>query len=120
MLDRVDERARTKDDADGVGDRSTRPPVLDLVGVPYPVYPDHDLRSAQRVAAALGAAVGAAGLAGPLRPVDMIISSIAVDDQFDRPWAIEQMSTLPDVKSESPTGGIKRVTRRFRPRRQRR
>ncbi len=120
VVDRVDERARTKDDADGVGDASTRTPVLDVVGVPYPTYPDHDLRSAQRVAAALGAAVGAAGLAGPLRPVDMIISSIAVDDQFDRPWAIEEMSNLPELQPESPTGGIKRVTRRLRPRRRRR
>jgi hypothetical protein len=119
IMDRVDERAQTKAHTDqtviGGG-----PPVLDLVGVPYPVYPEHDLRAAQRQAAALGAAVGAAGLAGPLRPVDMIISSIAVDDQFDRPWAIEEMSTLPDVRPESPTGGIKRATRWLRPRRHRR
>ena len=71
----------------------------------------------QRQVAALGAAIGAAGLAGPLRPVDMIISGIAVDDQFDRTWAIEAMSTLPDVRSDSPTGGIPRVTRRLRRRR---
>lgn len=120
VVDRVDERARIKDEADETGDASTRPPVLDLVGVPYPIYPEHDLRSAQRVAVALGAAVGAAGLAGPLRPVDMIISGIAVDDQFDRPWAIEEMSTLPDLGPEAPTSGIKRVTRRFRSRRRRR
>jgi hypothetical protein len=116
VMDRVDERAQTNDTDDetfsGVG-----PPVLDLVGVPYPVYPEHDLRAAERQVAALGAAVGAAGLAGPLRPVDMIISGIAVDDQFDRPWAIEEMSTLPDVRHDSPTGGIKRVTRRLRRRR---
>lgn len=120
MVDRVDERARTKDDADQLGEHSSRPTVLDLVGVPYPTYPEHDLRSAQRVAAALGAAVGAAGLAGPLRPVDMIISSIAVDDQFDRPWAIEQMSTLPAVDPDPSTSGLKRMTRRLRPRRRRR
>ena len=119
VMDRVDERAQTKDDADDTV-RGAGPPVLDVVGVPYPIYPDHDLRAAQRQAAALGAAVGAAGLAGPLRPVDMIISSIAIDDQFDRPWAIEEMSTLPDVHPDSPTGSIKRVTRRLRPRRRRR
>ncbi len=117
-MDRADERAQMKDDADDTV-RGAGPPVLDVVGVPYPVYPEHDLRAAQRQAAALGAAVGAAGLAGPLRPVDMIISSIAVDDQFDRPWAIEEMSTLPELQPESPTGGIKRATRRLRPRRRR-
>ncbi len=118
VVERVDERARTKDD--DLGDAASRPAVLDLVGVPYPVYPPHDLRAAQRQAAALGAAVGAAGLAGPLRPVDMIISSIAVDDQFDRPWAIEEMSSLPEVEPDSPTGSLRRVTRRLRPRRHRR
>ena len=116
VMDRVDERARTKDGTDETVSDAGQP-VLDLVGVPYPVYPEHDLRAAQRQVAALGAAVGAAGLAGPLRPVDMIISGIAVDDQFDRPWAIEEMSTLPDVRSDSPTGGITRVTRRLRRRR---
>ena len=116
VMDRVDERARTNDGIDETVSDAGQP-VLDLVGVPYPVYPEHDLRAAQRQVAALGAAVGAAGLAGPLRPVDMIISGIAVDDQFDRPWAIEEMSTLPDVRSDSPTGGITRVTRRLRRRR---
>jgi hypothetical protein len=116
IMDRVDERARTTNGTDKTVSVAGQP-VLDLVGVPYPVYPEHDLRAAQRQVAALGAAVGAAGLAGPLRPVDMIISGIAVDDQFDRPWAIEEMSTLPDVHSNSPTGGITRVTRRLRRRR---
>jgi len=116
VMDRVDERVRAKDDTDDTVSEVGQP-ALDLVGVPYPVYPEHDLRAAQRQVAALGAAVGAAGLAGPLRPVDMIISGIAVDDQFDRPWAIEEMSTLPDVRSDSPTGGITRVTRRLRRRR---
>ena len=119
VMDRVDERTQGKEVEDETVNVA-RPPVLDLVGVPYPVYPEHDLRAAQRQVAALGAAVGAAGLAGPLRPVDMIISGIAVDDQFDRPWAIEEMSTLPDARPDSPTGSLKRVTRRFRPRRHRR
>jgi hypothetical protein len=119
VIDRVAERALAEHDGDVDGDSSAGPPVLDLVGVPYPTYPEHDLRSATRQAAALGAAVGAAGLAGPLRPVDMVISSIAVDDQFDRPWAIEQLSLAPRVEPTGHTGGIKRVTRRFRPRRRR-
>ena len=119
IIERVDERARAADGHGRTADGGRSASVLDLVGVPYPDYPEHDLRSAQRQAAALGAAVGAAGLAGPLRPVDMIISSAAVDDQFDRPWAIESLSPLVAVATESGTGGIKRVTRRLRPRRRR-
>lgn len=118
VVDRVDERAQAND-IELYGEEAIRSVVLDLVGVPYPTYPDHDLRSAKRQGVALGAAVGAAGLAGPLRPVDMIISSAAVDDQFDRPWAIETLSSLPDVHVDSPTTGIRRVTRRLRPRRRR-
>jgi len=118
VVDRVDERAHIHD-LEVYGEEAIRSVVLDLVGVPYPAYPDHDLRSAKRQGAALGAAVGAAGLAGPLRPVDMIISSAAVDDQFDRPWAIETLSSLPEVQLDSPATGIRRVTRRFRPRRRR-
>lgn len=72
---------------------------LDLVGGIYPPFPDHDRRSPRRQAVALGAAVGAAGLAGPMRPVDMMITSTAVDDQFDRPWAIE---TLPAAAPPPP------------------
>lgn len=116
VMDRVDERstveAQSSDDVAG-------PVVLDIVGVAYPAFPEHDHRSAQRQAVALGAAVGAAGLAGPLRPVDMIISSIAVDDQFDRPWAVEKMSALPDVEGDLKAGGFKRLTRRLRPRNRR-
>ena len=120
VVDRVDERTQVRHHDPDSEDRWSAPLILDVVGVPYPAYPAHDLRSAERQAAALGAAVGAAGLAGPLRPVDMIISSAAVDDQYDRPWAIEEVSTLPEVMSDAPTGGLKRVTRRLRPRRRRR
>jgi len=120
VVDRVDERVRVQEHSEHSSTDGRAPLVLDLVGVPYPVYPQHDLRSAERQAVALGAAVGAAGLAGPLRPVDMIISGIAIDDQFDRPWAIEEISTLPDVETNAPAGTVKRVTRRLRTRRRRR
>jgi hypothetical protein len=116
VMDRVDEGATAKADIDAA---IAEPVVLDIVGVAYPVFPEHDLRSAQRQAVALGAAVGAAGLAGPLRPVDMIISSIAVDDQFDRPWAVEKMSALPEVEPDATAGSFKRLTRRLRPRNRR-
>lgn len=118
VIDRIDERAATKTESDRAGDGDATL-SLELVDVAYPPFPAHDQRSPQRQAVALGAAVGAAGLAGPLRPVDMIISSVAVDDQFDRPWAIEQLSTLPDNQPDSAAGGMKRLTRRFRSRKRR-
>lgn len=119
VIDHIDDRAATKEESEVVANGARRPHVLDLVGVPYPPYPAHDLRSSQRQAVALGAALGAAGLAGPLRPVDMIISSVAVDDQFDRPWAIEEMSALPVIESDASIGNFKRVTRYLKPRRRR-
>lgn len=119
VTDHIDDRAATKEESEVVAQGSRRAFVLDLVGVPYPAYPAHDLRSAQRQAVALGAGVGAAGLAGPLRPVDMIISAAAVDDQFDRPWAIEEMSALPAIESDAPAGKLKRLTRYVKPRRRR-
>lgn len=57
-------------------------------GAPYPPFADHDLRAARRVAVALGAAVGAAGLAGRLRPVDVLAPAVA-DEVAHRPWAVE-------------------------------
>ncbi|MFK7918994.1 MAG: hypothetical protein AB8G14_13035 [Ilumatobacter sp.] len=119
VVDRIDDRAATKEESEVVAHGAALPLALDLVGEPYPLYPAHDLRSPQRQAVSLGAAVGAAGLAGPLRPVDMIISGVAVDDQFDRPWAIEEMSMLPVIESEAPVGSFKKVTRYLRPRKRR-
>ncbi|MFT6291460.1 MAG: hypothetical protein ACJAR2_002062 [Ilumatobacter sp.] len=60
VMDRVDERASAQADAH-VNARSARHAELELVGVRYPALPEHDHRSAQRQAAAHGAAVGAAG-----------------------------------------------------------
>ncbi len=117
VIDRIDERAASKAKSEhAANDEATISPDLDLIGAAYPLYPAHDQRSAQRQAVALGAAMGAAGLAGPLRPVDMIISSVAVDDQFDRPWAVEELSPLPDINLDSTSNGLRRLTRRFRPR----
>ncbi|WP_420452396.1 hypothetical protein [Ilumatobacter sp.] len=91
-------------------------PALDLVGEPYPAFPEHDLRAASRQVAALGAAVGAAGLAGPMRPVDVNALASLSDQSFDRPWAIEAVSALPDVEHEPAVQGVRRLTRRLRPR----
>ena len=50
---------------------------LDLAGVAHLSYPQHDIRSPQRQCVALGAAIGAAGLAGRLRPIDMMLPSVS-------------------------------------------
>lgn len=118
VIDRIDDRAAEQAEGDQPADGAPTL-ALELVDVAYPPFPAHDQRSPQRQAVALGAAVGAAGLAGPLRPVDMIISSVAVDDQFDRPWAIEELSALPDHEPDVASGGVKRLTRRFRSRKNR-
>lgn len=119
VIDRIDDRAATKAESEHAVDEGGASLSLELVDVAYPPFPPHDQRSPQRQAVALGAAVGAAGLAGPLRPVDMIISSVAVDDQFDRPWAIEELSSLPDHEPDVSSRGLKRFTRRFRSRKRR-
>lgn len=76
---------------------------LRLAGEPYPPYPGHDLRAPQRLAVALGAAIGAAGLSGRLRPVDVTPTRHGVDGQ-PRPWVVERISsvTAPDVTSTRP------------------
>lgn len=69
---------------------------LVLADVPYPPFPAHDLRAPQRQAVALGAAAGAAGLAGRLRPVDVLAPTGAPRTaDTRRPWAIERIVELP-------------------------
>jgi hypothetical protein len=95
------------------------PPVecrLHLADVPYADFPPHDLRAPQRQCVALGAAVGAAGLAGRLRPVDMLLPMVAPASDAERPWAIERVSNLP--APHAPTiGPAKRFVARLLPRR---
>ncbi len=83
----------------------------------YPTFPAHDLRSAARQGVALGAAVGAAGLAGRLRPVDMLVSSASGNS--DRPWVIERLSDLPPRSAVATIGPIRRLASRMLPRRSR-
>lgn len=92
--------------------------TLRLGDAAYPDYPPHDLRTASRQVVALGAAIGAAGLAGSIRPVDMVLPLAVVPDT-ERPWAVERLSDLPDVPDAQPAGSLKRMTARLRPRRRR-
>jgi hypothetical protein len=68
---------------------------LMVAGSPYPPFPAHDLRAPQRQCVALGAAAGAAGLAGRLRPVDVLAPTTSAPPSMRRPWAIEQVVELP-------------------------
>lgn len=95
------------------------PPVaygLDLATAPYPSFPPHDLRAPQRQCVALGAAVGAAGLAGRLRPVDVHLPAEAVSTT-ECPWAIEHVSDVGGTRDAATIGPVKRSIARLLPRR---
>ena len=95
---------------DGLGE-------LWLAGAPFPPFPPHDVRAPERQCVALGAAVGAAGLAGRLRPVDMLTPIAPAVDPSDRPWAVERVSSLPPPSTPATTGPLKRMASRVLPRR---
>ncbi|MEM9516994.1 MAG: hypothetical protein AAGA42_19255, partial [Actinomycetota bacterium] len=86
------------------------PVVLRVGDGAYPDYPDADLRSARRQCVALGAAIGAAGLRGPLRPVDTVDDAQQGDaaGQLRRPWAVERVP----VSTDPTTGEVLRPRRR--------
>jgi hypothetical protein len=90
--------------------------MLDLAGTTYPDFPPHDLRSPQRQCVALGAAVGAAGLTGRLRPVDVVLPATTTHD-VEHPWAIERVSNLPTTNDTASVGPTKRIVAKLLPRR---
>jgi hypothetical protein len=83
----------------------------------YPPFPPHDIRAPERQCVALGAAIGAAGLSGRLRPIDMLLPMVTTAELAQRPWAIERMSTLPQRTDPTPATSVQRVFRRIRPKR---
>jgi hypothetical protein len=96
------------------------PPVpcgLSLTGEAYPEFPAHDLRASERQCVALGAALGAAGLSGRLRPVDMLLPVIRASNDVEPPWAIERVSNLPTAQEPTAIGPVKRFLARLLPRR---
>lgn len=77
---------------------------LVVLDEPYPPFPAHDLRAPQRVGVALGAAVGAAGLAGRLRAVDVLTSVRQTVESLPRPWAIERLADAPlEIARDRPS-----------------
>jgi len=88
---------------------------LQVLGEPYPPFPAHDLRAPQRVAVALGAATGAAGLAGRLRPVDVLTPTNQVSDSSTNPWAIERIIDPPlQIERDTPSRWQQQRRRLFR------
>jgi hypothetical protein len=89
---------------------------------PYPEFPDHDMRAPARLCVALGAAVGAAGLAGRLSPVDVHVSGPSAEDlrrYDDRPWVVERLSDLPPREDPRRPSPMNRFLARAMPRRRR-
>ncbi|HUS41452.1 MAG TPA: hypothetical protein VMY16_02185 [Ilumatobacteraceae bacterium] len=88
---------------------------LRVLDEPYPPFPSHDLRAPQRVAVALGAGIGAAGLAGRLREVDVLTALRPTSDITDRPWAVERVTDVADGPTpRSPWGWARRRRRSVR------
>ncbi|WP_040492781.1 hypothetical protein [Ilumatobacter nonamiensis] len=77
-----------------------------------------DQEALRRHGVALGAAYGAAGLSGPIHPIQIVGPSAGIGgDPFDRPWAIEPVPPGDDGPQIDAAHGIERVTRWFRTRR---
>jgi hypothetical protein len=95
-------------------------PGVDLLvdGGTVPHFPPHDLRAPERQCIAVGAAVGAAGLVGRIRPVDIITDAAATTPVAHRPWVVERVATVAPTQSTGP-GVARRTMARLLPRRKR-
>lgn len=88
---------------------------------PFPPFPPHDLRAARRIGVAIGASLGAAGLFGRLRPVDVVTATRPIIESARRPWTLERLAEVEDRDERHLPNRWQRMTARFprRPRRRR-
>lgn len=94
---------------------SRRAPVgLRLADHDYPAFPPHDLRAAHRVCVALGAALGAAGLAGHVRAVDVLVPTKTETVSIRHPWSVERVVDAPDVPERTPLSWWRRIAQTVR------
>lgn len=107
------ERLQERQQLHSVDDAKTS---LRLVDQTLATHPAHDVRAPARLAVALGAAVGAAGLAGRLRPVDVIVAPSS-PDLSTHPWAIEAVSPLAPTPDAPRVGPLRRALALVLPRR---
>lgn len=91
---------------------------LTVDGGRMPMFPPHDLRAPERQCVAVGAAVGAAGLVGRIRPVDIITDAAATTPVAHRPWVVERVATVTPTVSSGP-GIARRTVSKMLPRRRR-
>jgi len=78
-----------------------------------PAYPGHDLRASERIAVALGAAVGASGATERQRQLEPLASLQPTSEgalPVRRPWAVERVERPP----APPAGRTRLLTRRAR------
>jgi hypothetical protein len=80
----------------------------------YPAFPPHDLRAAHRVCVALGAALGAAGLAGHVRAVDVLTPTRAEAPSIRHPWSVERVVDPPDAPERTPLSWWRRLLQTVR------
>ena len=73
-----------------------------LTGDAYPPYPADDVRSPARQGVALGAAVGAAGLAGRVRSVEVLAAVGTTGERDQRPWVVERLPDEPPPEPPRP------------------
>lgn len=118
LVDSIRARAAASDTASGSVEPTDQSLELEVDGRQIPQFPPHDLRSPERQCVAIGAAVGAAGLAGRMRPVDIITDAAATTAAHRRPWVVERMPTVAPVVSSGP-GAARRTLARVLPRRRR-
>jgi hypothetical protein len=114
LIDTVRERSRAST-GDAHGDSG-----VDLIvdGGTVAHFPPHDLRAPERQCVAVGAAVGAAGLVGRIRPVDIITDAAATTPVDHRPWVVERLATVVPTVSTGP-GVVRRTLAKLLPRRRR-
>lgn len=126
LFDGVVDAAALAEQIEAVGhSQSGRPTDADDVGIgliidgsSYPPFPPHDLRAPERQCVAIGAAIGAAGLAGRLRPVDIITDDTHAVPLERRPWVVERVAAVSPRPSASRPGVARRTLARLLSRRQ--
>ena len=111
-IDELRERLLDHAELDAIVNQPAGPPVslgLSLVGDPYPEFPHTHVAWGPRLAASLGAALAAAGLAGRLYPVQPLVAPHAYSDDGGV-WVIERIG---DVE-RPPDVGVNRRSKRTR------
>lgn len=103
------------DGDDGSGRPRVEAAALHIVDRPLAAYPRHDLRASERVAVALGAAIGASGATDRQRRLEPLAPLRPTPDgavAIRRPWAVQRVEREP--ASDARTRLLTRRARRSR------